>query len=360
MKLSKDILTSETKIFDGLFGVFDDALPDGWGRLLLDRSLIQKGINIKQITPLDRLAFVGETGMGALNFKPHKTLDLKTSNVLNLDEISNEVTQVLEGSSSEMIDRLYQMAGSSGGARPKILVGYNPKNELLNYGKPQIDKQLEPWILKFPSQADLLDIANIEFAYYQMAVDAGVFMSESKLFKTDKGNYYFGSKRFDRYHGNRYHMHSVSGLLHDNFRYSNLDYGHIMDAAFRLERRVDAYERILRLAAFNVYSHNRDDHSKNFSFLMNSKGNWTLAPAYDLTFSSASHGLHSTMIGGESQNPGREHLMKLADNFDIKNAKDIIDEVQTVIANWATYAEDCGVTRRTKKMILKVISNLRD
>ena len=181
-------------------------------------------------------------------------------------------------------------------------------------------------------------------------------MSECKLFKGKTGQVYFGTKRFDRIGNNRLHMHSAAGMMHDDFRLSNLDYGHIMDCAFRLERDVNAYEKILRLAAFNVFAHNRDDHSKNFSFLMDENGKWKVAPAYDLTFSSSGHGMHSTMVSGESANPNKQHLMELANYFKIKNAKSIIDQVQDVVNNWKSYAKKYNVSTDSKNRIEKMIS----
>jgi serine/threonine-protein kinase HipA len=180
-------------------------------------------------------------------------------------------------------------------------------------------------------------------------------MSECRLFESKSGNTYFGTKRFDRQGNKRLHLHSAAGIMHDNFRLSTLDYGHLMDCAFQLERDVKAYEKVLRLAAFNVFAHNRDDHSKNFSFLMDASGKWRLAPAYDLTFSYSGHGMHSTMIAGESAKPTRMHLMKLATYFNVKNANTIIEEVQHVVNNWKKYAASYGVKNASKNSIQKVI-----
>ncbi|MDZ4682726.1 MAG: HipA domain-containing protein, partial [Saprospiraceae bacterium] len=144
-------------------------------------------------------------------------------------------------------------------------------------------------------------------------------------------------------------------MMHDNFRLSTMDYGHLMDCAFTLEKDVRAYEKILRLATFNVFANNRDDHSKNVSFLLDAKGAWKMAPAYDLTFSYSGHGMHSTMVAGESANPSKKHLMELADYFKIKNAETIIDEVRGIVNNWEKYAASCGVSRELKNSIQKVI-----
>jgi len=139
--------------------------------------------------------------------------------------------------------------------------------------------------------------------------------TNSVLFKSRKGDFFFGSKRFDRIKNEKVHLHSAAGLLHDNFRMSTLDYGHLMDCAFTLEKDFNAYSKILKLATFNVLAQNRDDHSKNFSFLMDKNGKWKFAPAYDLTFSNSSYGIHSTTVAGESKNPNLNHLGELAKHF---------------------------------------------
>lgn len=355
-----EIVSADREPFDGLFGVFNDSLPDGWGRLLLDRSLSAKGINIADITPLDRLAFVGSTGMGALVYEPEIEQGKNSGTIPELDVLAQEMNQVLKGTSSEIIEELFLLGGSSGGARPKIFVGYNPHTEDLVHGTNNLPESYEDWIIKFPSSSDNPEIASIEYAYHQMALKAGINMSKCRLFKGKSGKVYFGTKRFDREAGKRLHIQTASGIMHDNFRTSTMDYGHLMDCAFRLEKHVKAYEKVFRLAAFNVYAHNQDDHSKNFSFLMNAKGEWLFAPAYDLTFSYTGYGFHSTMIAGESQNPGRKDLMKLADHFGIRNAGTIIEEVQNAIRGWETIANECGVSKINIQNIQKALDKLSD
>ncbi len=341
--------------FDGLFGVFNDSLPDGWGQLLLDRTLSSKGINIAQITPLDRLAYVGSHGVGALTYKPEIVNDSHLSRKLKLDFIGEEMSHILKGSSSEIIEELFMLGGSSGGARPKIFANYNPATNTITQGIDKLQDGFEDWMIKFPSTSDNPEIARIEYSYHKMALQAGIEMSECKLFQGKSGKVYFGTKRFDRNQDKRLHVHTASGLMHDNFRASTMDYGHLMDAAFKLEKHVKAYEKVFRLAAFNVFAHNRDDHSKNFSFLMNANGQWIFAPAYDLTFSNSSYGIHSTMIAGESQNPGKKHLMRLAQHFGIRKGESILEEVQSAVAEWDRHAEDVGVG---KDNIRKIKSSL--
>jgi serine/threonine-protein kinase HipA len=355
LKLNSDINRTNDLPFEGLFGVFADSLPDGWGKLLLDRALAARGIEIGALSPLDRLAYIGSQGMGALIYRPEMALEEADSFKIELDEIAKATRQIISGTASNVLDEVYRLGGSSGGARPKILVGYNPLTQQIIPVENNLPPPYEHWLIKFPASADSKDIANIEYAYYKMAIDAGIEMSNCRLFEGKSGNIYFGTKRFDRQGNNRLHLHSAAGIMHDDFRFSILDYGHLMDCAFQLERDVIAYEKVLRLAAFNVFANNRDDHSKNFSFLMDASGQWKLAPAYDLTFSYSGHGLHSTMIAGESAKPNRTHLMKLATHFNVKNAPSILDEVQTVVVQWKKYADSCGVKRDSKNRIQKAI-----
>jgi serine/threonine-protein kinase HipA len=355
LKLNLGANKADAIPFDGLFGVFFDSLPDGWGRLLLDRTLTARGISLTNISPLDRLAYVGNQGMGALRYKPEIPVENLNDFTIELNEIARATQQIIAGAATDVLDELFKLGASSGGARPKILVGYNPVTQQLINVNEELPQGYEHWLIKFPTSSDSPDIANIEYAYYKMATDAGIEMSACKLFKGQSGKVYFGTKRFDRQGNNKLHLHSAAGMMHDNFRLSALDYGHLMDCTFQLERDVEAYEKVLRLAAFNVFANNRDDHSKNFSFLMDATGKWRLAPAYDLTFSYSGHGMHSTMVAGESANPTRQHLLKLAAYFKIKNANFIIDEVQNVVINWKKYAALYDVKNDSKNSIQKVI-----
>lgn len=351
MKLSPEILTPKELHFDGLFGVFSDSIPDGWGKLLLDRKLLSAGINGNNISPLDRLTFLSHNSIGAISYEPEHEDKNNNLNAIDLDQISNEIETVLSGTPEDVIEELFQLGGSSGGARPKILVGFNSKTEELLYGKSNLAEGFEHWIIKFPASNDLQDIALIEYAYNKMAQNAGIAVNEFRLFKSKKGNYFFGSKRFDRIKNQKVHLHSAAGLLHDNFRMSTMDYGHLMDCAYTLEKDFNAYSKILRLATFNVLAHNRDDHSKNFSFLMDKTGKWKFAPAYDLTFSNSSYGLHSTTVAGESKNPSLKHLTELAKHFGVKNHKQIFDEVSQAVSEFDGIASSLNISKSSIKLI---------
>ena len=320
MPFDGHINSADPKLFEGLYGVFHDSLPDSWGKLLLDRMIVSKGIPSEQINPLDRLAYVGSTGMGALTYHPSIDDSQSGNDEIDLDNLFNESQRVISGIESDIIDELFHLGGSSGGARPKVLVGANLATREIIHGSQDLPEGFDHWLIKFAASVDRPDIANIETAYFRMAKEVGIEVPESTLFQGNSDKQYFGVKRFDRNGSNRLHMHSASGLMHDDHRYSQLDYGHIMDCAFQLEKSVVAYEKVFRLATFNVYSHNRDDHSKNFAFLMDQEGSWRFSPAYDLTYSSSSYGMHSTAVAGESQNPGMKKLMKIGKRFNLEQA----------------------------------------
>jgi serine/threonine-protein kinase HipA len=360
LPLNDTIFTAPSQPFEGLFGVFSDSLPDGWGRFLLDRKLTSKGILLQDVTPLQRLSYVGLNGMGALIYRPQIETTAQEKLQIELEAIAKEVSVLLNGASSLAIDELYEMGGSSGGARPKILIGYHPMTEHLIHGVEPLPEGYEHWLIKFPSSNDRIDSASIEYAYYKMALAAGIEMNLCKLFVTESGKTFFGTKRFDRTEKGRLHLHSAASMLNDNFRYSSMDYGNLMDATFRLEQDVSGQEKIFRIAAFNVFVHNRDDHSKNISYLMDSVGNWRLAPAYDLTYSNSSHGMHSTTVAREGSNPGKSHLLKLAKDFRMKNGNLIIDQVAEVVSHWKSLSKDAGVTNESTSLIQNKIQNALD
>jgi serine/threonine-protein kinase HipA len=360
LRYSNEIQVAQPTPFHGIFGVFDDSLPDGWGMLLLNRALAKKGLSLNDINILDQLAYIGDTGKGALIYRPCIIKSKKFSDPIDLDRLKTAMDKVYYGTSSEVIEELFSLGGSSGGARPKANIGYNPKTNQIIHGKTMLPVDFEHWIIKFPGSEDPEDIANIEYAYHKMALKAKITMNHCKLLNSTKGIKVFATKRFDRVGNNRVHMHSMAGLTHDNFRLSHIDYGHIIDVAYRLEKSAVAREKVFRLAAFNVYSHNRDDHSKNFSWLMDESGKWTLAPAYDLTYSSTSINEHSTRVNGEGAKPGRKHLIKLAQEFSINKPQEIIDEVQEALSQWPKIAKECGVSKSSINRIQAKFTELID
>ena len=319
LPLIKKVFISKYEPFDGLFGVFNDSLPDGWGRLLVDRLFLKNKINPAEIDNLNRLAVVQESGMGALTYKPEHKFQTE-NDVSDLDILAQECSKILESQNSDNLDELFQLGGSSGGARPKILTS--------------IDN--EDWIIKFPSSIDPKNIGEKEYQYSLCAKDCGINMTETKLLPSEICSGYFGIKRFDRQSNKKVHMISVSGLLETSHRLPNLDYNLLMKLVLELTRNYEDVEQLFRLMCFNVFAHNRDDHSKNFSFLYDdNKKEWHLSPAYDLTYSFSFNGEHATTINGEGKNPNLDDILAVAKNIGLneKSAKNIALDIQEKCKN---------------------------
>ena len=314
LPLIKKVFIPKYDPFGGLFGVFNDSLPDGWGRLLVDRLFLKNKINPVEIDNLNRLAVVQESGMGALTYKPAHRFESE-NRISDYDILALECSKILESQNSDNLDELFQLGGSSGGARPKILTSINN----------------DDWIIKFPSSSDPKNIGEKEYQYSLCAKDCGITMPETRLFPSKICSGYFGVKRFDRKNGKKVHMVSVSGLLETSHRLPNLDYNTLMMLTLKLTRNYQDIEQLFRLMCFNVFAHNRDDHSKNFSFLFDdTKKEWHLSPAYDLTYSFSFNGEHATTINGEGKNPTLNDILAVAKNIGLKEklAKDITLDIQ--------------------------------
>lgn len=319
LPLIKKVFIPKIDPFEGLFGVFSDSLPDGWGKLLVDRMLTGKGINPREINILNRLAIVGDSGMGALSYRPEHKFILQEDEK-DYDKLALACKELLETNFSSDLDKLFMLGGSSGGARPKILT--------------EIDG--EEWIIKFPSSYDVKDIGEIEYLYSLCAKKCGIEMPETKLFSSKISKGYFGIKRFDRNEKNkrRIHMISVSALLETSHRLPNLDYDILMKLTLKLTNSFEEVEKMFRLMCFNVFAHNRDDHSKNFSFIYDEElKKWKLSPAYDLTFSYSIGGEHATTVNGNGRNPDMKDILKVAENIGMKyeNAKKNAEEIKKIV-----------------------------
>jgi len=356
LPLQYGAIACDDQLFEGVFGVFNDSLPDGWGRLLLDRSLRNHGIAPEQLTALDRLTHVGTHGMGALCYEPDSSAKELGEVSLNLDRLAQETQRVLEGEAEDVFPELLELASSSAGARPKVMVGVSADKKHIIHGHQDLPDGYSHWLVKFASSSDTKDIGAVEYAYSLMARAAGLAMPETTLFTGKNGKGYFGVERFDRAGDQRIHMHSLCGLLHADHRLPSLDYEAVLRATLTLTRNVKELEKVFRLAVFNVLAHNRDDHSKNFAYLMQPDGTWQLTPAYDLTFSSGPGGEQSMTVMGEGKAPGEKHLLELAKKFDIKYAATIIDEAKEAISRWMAFADEAGVTASASKQLAKVIT----
>lgn len=357
LPLKSGVFSFDYKLFEGLGGVFNDSLPDGWGRLLFDRFARSSGILPSDITPLDRLTHVGLNGLGALVYEPDHSVNENSSSI-NLDKLARQTQEVLDGASDEVLQDLIALNGSSAGARPKALIGLNDDYTNIIHGTNDLPEGYSPWIVKFSSTQDGNDAGAIEYVYALMAKKAGISMPDVHLFKANKGAGYFAVKRFDRNGKERFHMHTACGLLHSDFRVPSLDYEDLVALTTALTRDTREIEKLYQLAVFNVLAHNRDDHSKNFSFLMSQKGEWKLSPAYDLTFSSGPSGEQSTMVVGEGKNPSVNHLVKLGQKAKLSKTRinEIIDQTQTALTTWEILAGEHGVSENNIRLISKHIN----
>lgn len=307
LPLKAGVFEAKHEPFSGLFGVFADSMPDGWGNLLLDRFLMKQGIQLSSLNVLDRLAFVGKNGMGALSYEPDKSF-ISKENTVGLDAVANQVAEILsERADLPTVKSLLEQTGSSGGARPKVLIKHEDSS----------------WMVKFPSSTDPENIGKKEFFYSLLAKQCGIDMPETKLLEGK----YFAIQLFDRKGIERFHMHSASGLLHASHRYPSLDYLQLAKATMALTKNVKELGKLLTIMVFNVAIGNKDDHAKNFSYLYKNN-NWILSPAYDLLKSDGFGGEHATSVLGAG-NPNRKDMLKLANEigYPLKKMKIIIDRV---------------------------------
>ena len=298
LPLKNQVFVPQKDYFDGLFGVFADSLPDNWGRLLLNRLLRAHKQNPDRLTVLDRLEIVGKSGMGAITYHPERTLEQTNGNT-NLDELAEQCQKILNTEYSDKLDELYRLGGTSGGARPKIMTEIDGEN----------------WIIKFPAHVDKKDVGKMEYDYSLCAKACGIVMSETRLFSSDICPGYFGTKRFDRRieknEIKRAHMLTAAALLELDFNQPSLDYHELMKLTKILTRDcTEDVENMYRRMCFNVFAHNRDDHSKNFTYIYNEKDDmWRLSPAYDLTYSNTYYSEHTTTVDGNGKNPGKKELV---------------------------------------------------
>lgn len=342
--------------FMGLPGFIVDALPDGWGLLLMDRAFRRAGRPRERISPLDRLAFIGERAMGALTFEPAEPATLDEDD-LALSQLAREAALVLASErADEALRHLLLLGGSPQGARPKVLVDIDPLSGRVSAGVPR--PAAVPWLVKFPAAGEHREVCAIEALYAQVARHGDVAIPETRFFPLSGRHSAFGARRFDRAEGLRVPMLSLSAALHVDHRLPALDY----ETLLRLTRRLTGDEREVLKAfercVFNVLMHNRDDHSRNFAFLLGSDRRWRLAPAFDLTFCEGPGGEHSTTVAGEGRAPGRPHLLEVArrGGLPAKAAAAAIDRLREAVGAFDTLAAQFPIRKSRLAAIRRVLA----
>ena len=335
LPLKAGVFEEKSRVFDGLFGLFNDSLPDGWGCLLLDRKLRKLGKSYAEITPLDRLSLIGANPMGALEYEPAAG-DSDLYGDIELDSLSGEVDRILDGEESLVLDELLKLNGSSGGARPKIVACVSSDRKQIIHGGKSVPDGFTPWIIKFSEKHDPQSSGELEYRYSLAAKAAGITMPETHLFSLKDGRGCFGVQRFDRTLKGKVHTHTACGLLHASHRFASRDYENLLKLTWILTRNHADVVEMVRRMIFNIKSGNKDDHSKNFSFLLNSRYQWQLAPAYDLTPSAGINGEQTCMVNGKGRDITDADLIKTAATANISEveAKALIDQITTALREY--------------------------
>jgi serine/threonine-protein kinase HipA len=347
----------------GLHGVFADSLPDGWGLLLMDRVFRQHGIDPQQLTVLDRLAYVGAHGMGALTYAPVAALlDTTVATATDITALGQHAVQVFDGQTQDVLAALAQ-AGGSGGARPKALIYRDTQQPQHAATLPLAG--LQPWLVKFTSQHLPLghDEGLCEAAYLTMAAAAGIEVPTWQLFESPR-QAWLGLARFDcnpAVWNGRYHMHTLCGLLDADFRQPSLDYEYLIKASQVLCNNPAVGRRQFVRALFNLFAANQDDHTKNWSFLMDDAGQWQPAPFYDVTFSPNPHQEHSTAFMGYGKQPPLKVIQKLATQANFAHwheAKAVIAQIVEALSQWSTLAKELAISAANRQRITAQLNAL--
>lgn len=340
-------------------GLMADALPDGWGLLLMDRLFRQRGLRTASLSPLDRLAFIGDHAMGALVFRPSDDTPSEPSD-LTLLALAQEAQQIVSGKDSDALAQLARLGGSPQGARPKVLVNHDPDSGIISTSETGSG---QPWLIKFQARGEHKEACALENLYARLARDCGLEMPETRYFDLGRSLAAFGTARFDRQDGWRVPTHTLASALHADFRLpSSVDYTTFLRAtrAFtRDEREVGkAFER----AVFNVIFHNRDDHGRNLAFCLGRDRRWRLAPAYDLTWSDGPGGEHQMDVCGEGLTPGRPHLLRLAGEggLDTVWAANVIERMASVAETFRERAKSEPIRAATVQTVWKSVATCRD
>ena len=312
LPLKSELIIAKRDPFSGGFGVFDDSLPDGWGNLILDCYLREKGHNPNKLTILQRLALVGNTGRGALEYRPNWSVE-SDQDKIDFDQLAAEANKILSSDeyTGDNLETLYRYGGSSGGARPKVFVRVDGKE----------------WLVKFRASVDKSDIGEIEYNYSLLAKKCGIKMPETRLFE----GRYFGVERFDRNSNGKIHTVSMAGLVNADYRIPSLDYSTLLKVCHDLTKNMEEVYALFRQMVFNIAIKNRDDHAKNFSFQL--IGNeWKLSPAYDILPSTGFGGYHTTTVNNTGE-PKASDIMVVANEIGLskQRTKEIVEDIYDIV-----------------------------
>ncbi len=355
------------KAFDGLPGLFWDSLPDSWGAKLMELRFAEKGIEPKNVTRLMRLAYVGQRGIGALTYEPSwpETDQRPAVQQTKLIVLERESREVVAGAAGKVLPHLLEAGGTAGGAHPKVLVGINDRaaNEVV-YGSNRYPAGYTPWLIKF-DLSERNSVAPLEQAYAAMARSAGIAMPETRLFtvhdQTTGGlRQHFGVKRFDRDGEEAVHVHSYAGVTHRDP--DKGDYRELLLVTKTLTRDMTQVTEAFRRMVFNVVASNRDDHGKNHAFLYRN-GQWTLSPAFDVTYvSPVTQSMRGMAVAGEWRAPGWGQLQGVAQDAGLEPrvVRAVTEQVAQAVTLWPYYAEQAGVGAEKTAEVKTVLTGQRE
>ncbi|HPA56800.1 MAG TPA: type II toxin-antitoxin system HipA family toxin [bacterium] len=339
--------------FKGLPGLLADSLPDRFGNKVIDAWLAANGRTSESMNPIERLCYIGKRGMGALEFEP--AVMTEKSNPVEVEDLVKLAQEILSSRkdfeadlSDKGVHEIFRVGTSAGGARAKAIIAYNPSTGAVRSGQIDGLTGFEYWIIKFDGVNDSLLLetkgyGNIEYAYYLMALDCGIEMSECKLLH-ENGRSHFMTKRFDRTGLDKIHMQTLCAIAHFDY---NDPRSYAYEQVFQVMRELrlpyaDA-EQMFRRMVFNIMAENRDDHTKNISFLMDKTGKWQLSPAYDMTyaFDPANKwiGAHQLSVNGKRTEIKKEDMLEVATKMNIKKPLEIIEQVEDSIGRWNEFAK---------------------
>ena len=338
--------------FQGLPGVFADSLPDKFGNKVLNNFIKDKyGSEQNELSQVQRLLYVGERAMGALEYRPaENNYNSLSKDALDVADLASQSRKIIRGDVVKDSNMIMKIGSSAGGARAKALIGWDRKNSKFIAGTHKLPNHFEYWMIKFDGTEDgnPLGYGRIEYAYSLMLKDCGINAPQTHLLE-ERDRAHFMVKRFDRDdRGDKIHMISLGGLIHSNYNEPHTSsYREFLSAIHSLTDDMNQVKEGFRRMVFNVIARNQDDHVKNFSFLMNREGKWTFSPSYDQTYAMGTGytASHQMTLNGKSDDFTREDLMQLAESFDLdRSAGRIIDVVSSVVSNWDSYAKRAGVS----------------
>jgi serine/threonine-protein kinase HipA len=349
--------------FHRLPGMPADSLPDEFGNALIDAWMAEHGVTKNEVTTLDRLAYMGKRGLGALEFKPARGSQRESTAPLAMKSLVEEARKLVEGDLSvdahatAALANMIRVGTSAGGARAKAVIAWNPKTHQIRSGQFEVAPGFTHWILKFDGvgkDSELgtgADYGRIEYAYHKMATQAGIKMSQCRLLE-ENGRAHFMTRRFDRevVKGRtiKHHLQTLCALSHLDFKQRGTHaYAQLFMAVSQLGLGDDAISQVFRQMTFNVMARNCDDHTKNFSFMLKEGGSWELAPAYDMTHAYNPKGewtyQHLMSVNGKFKDITRTDLLAEADRFGVRRANDLITDVRAAVENWVTHAKEAGL-----------------